>query len=81
MRDLIQEHNNKKGSTCILTGYVYDIQVYLNVMQQIFNSNANTLPDFDGACDYLRFLSKEVRENIAKIEEIIPTKKVEGEIS
>jgi hypothetical protein len=81
MNDLIQEHNNKKSHSGILTGCVFDMQAYVSCVQQVFNSNTNTSPDFDIACDYLRFLSKEIRENITKVEEMIPAKKVVGEIS
>lgn len=81
MNDLIQEHNKKKEHSNILTGCVFDMQAYVNLVQQVFNTNANTSPDFDIACDYLRVLSKEIRENTIKVEGMIPAKKVEGEIS
>jgi len=81
MNDLIEDHKNKKESSTIITGSVFDMQAYVNLVQRVFNANSDTSPDFQKDCDYLRNLCDEIGINVAKVKELIPAKKVEGEIS
>jgi hypothetical protein len=81
MDNFIEGLKKQKEYNNILSGSIIDMQAYVKLAPQVFAENASTSPDFESACDCLRNLCNEIKTNIAKVAEIIPTKKVEGEIS
>lgn len=76
MNNLIEDHKKQKENNSILSGSMIDMHAFVKLAPQVFNENATTSPNFDNACDCLRDICREIRENMTKIEEIIPVKKV-----
>jgi len=81
MNDFIEGIKKQKENNNVLTGSIIDMQAYATLATQIFSPNSANSPDFDNACDCLRSLCNEIKTNISKVEEMIPTKKVESEIA
>lgn len=76
-----ENHKAQKASHNSLSGFIIDLQSFIELAPQVYNKNAVAAPDFDEACDFLRDLCDEIAIHALRIKEIIPTKKVEGEIS
>lgn len=77
------KENNKaqKASHNILSDFIIDLQSFIELAPQVYSKNAAVVLDFDDACDFLRDLCDAMVVNAPRIKEIIPAKKVEGEIS
>lgn len=77
------KENNKaqKASHNILSDFIIDLQSFIELAPQVYSKNAAAAPDFNEACDFLRDLCDEMSMHAPRIKEILPAKKVEGEIS
>lgn len=77
-KEIIQDQKKKNA---IFADLRIDMQSLIELGTQIFNNNAVNSPDFEEARNTLLDICDEVCIGIQRFKEIIPAKKVEGEIS